>query len=131
MKHFCLLRNSFLSMAFMTFLLVSCASTPSIPPSVQQSLTDAKALLEQAKSAQAEKYAQDYVFEAEKSIKLAEEGIKKNDLKQTNYATDIAKAYAHLAKSEAELKRTREELASWKEKIVEVENRIIQLQKTQ
>ena len=101
-----------------------------ISPAQEQEFTDAKAALESAQKAQAEKYALENLKQAQGLLGTADKARKVKDSVQFTQASRLARAYAELAQALAELKSEEERLAAAREELKRTKVEIDRLKKS-
>ena len=88
-----------------------------ISPAQEQEFNDAKAALETAQKAQAEKYALENLKQAQGLLGTADRARKVKDPVKFTQASRLARAYAELAQALAELKSEEERLVAAREEL--------------
>ena len=88
-----------------------------ISPAQEQEFTDAKAALEAAQKAKAEKYALENLKQAQGLLGTADRARKVKDPVKFTQASRLARAYAELAQALAELKSEEERLVAAREEL--------------
>jgi len=116
---------------FLFFSYISFAAAQGISPAQEQEFTDAKAALEAAKKAQAEKYSAEPLNKAQDLLITAENARAFKDGIKFAQASRLARAYAELAKSIAELKSEEEKLAAANEQLQKAKAEIERLKKAE
>jgi hypothetical protein len=116
-------------------ILVVCsfsgfAGAQEISPAQEQEFTDAKAALEAAQKAQAEKYALENLKQAQGLLGTADKARKVKDSEKFTQASRLARAYAELAQALAELKSEEERLAAAREELKRTKVEIDRLKKS-
>jgi hypothetical protein len=116
-------------------ILVICsfsgfARAQEISPAQEQEFIDAKAALEAAQKAQAEKYALENLKQAQGLLGTADKARKVKDSGKFTQASRQARAYAELAQALAELKSEEERLAAAREELRGTKTAIDRLKKS-
>ena len=96
---------------------------------MQQEFTDAKAAIEVAKKAQAEKYSPEPLNKAQDLLITADSAKAFKDGVKFAQASRLGRAYAELAKAMAELKAEEKKLAAAQEELQKARNEIERLKK--
>lgn len=117
-------------------MLVICslpgfARAQEITPGQEQEFIDAKAALEAAQKANAEKYALDTLKRAQDSLGTADKARQAKDPVKFTRASQLARAYAELAQAFAELKSEEERLTVAREELQRVKAEIDRFKKSQ
>jgi len=117
-------------------ILVIClfsgfAGAQEISPAQEQEFTDARAALEAAQKAKAEKYALENLKQAQGLLETADKARKVKDSVRFSQASRLARAYAELAQALAELKSEEERLAAAREELRGTKVAIDRLKKSQ
>jgi len=107
------------------------ARAEDITPAQEQEFIDAKAALEAAQKAAAEKYALDNLKQAQDLLGTADNARQFKDSVKFTQASRLARAYAELAKALAELKSDEERLAAAHEELQKAKAEIDRLKKSQ
>ena len=107
------------------------ARAQEISPAQKQEFIDAKAALEAAQRAKAEKYALDILKQAQELLVTAENARQFKDAVKFTQASRLARAYAELAKAIAELKSEEEKLAVTHEELQKIKAEMDRLKKSQ
>jgi hypothetical protein len=102
-----------------------------ISPVQEQEFIDAKAALEAAQKAKAEKYALENLKQAQGLLGTADKARKVKDSVKFTQASRLARAYAELAQALAELKSEEERLAAAREELQRTRVEIDRLKKSQ
>jgi hypothetical protein len=116
-------------------ILVLCsfsgfARAQEISPAQEQEFIDAKAALEAAQKAKAEKYALENLKQAQGLLGTADKARKGKDSVKFTQASRLARAYAELAQALAELKSEGERLAAAREELQGTKAAIDRLKKS-
>ena len=116
-------------------LLVFCffsgfARAQEISPAQEQEFIDAKAALEAAQKANAEKYALENLKQAQGLLGTADKARKVRDSVKFTQASRLSRVYAELAQALAELKSEEERLAAAREELQRTKAAIDQLKKS-
>ena len=116
-------------------LLVICffpgfARAQEITPAQEQEFIDAKAALDKAQKAQAEKYAPENFKQAQGLLGTADKARKAKDSVKFTQSSTLARAYAELAQTVAELKSGEERLAANREELQRTKAAIDRLKKS-
>jgi len=111
-------------------LLGGFAEAQSVLPSQEQEFADAKAAIEAAQKAQAEKYAPEPMKKAQDLLITAENAQSFQDSVKFTQASRLARAYAELARAIAELKTEEERLGAAQEELRKAREEVDQLKKT-
>jgi len=116
-------------------LLVFCflpgfAGAQEISPAQEQEFIDAKAALEAAQKAQAEKYALETLKQAQGLLVTADKARKAKDSVKFTQSSTLARGYAELAQTLAELKSGEERLAAAREELQRTKVEIDRLKKS-
>jgi Domain of unknown function (DUF4398) len=101
-----------------------------ISPAQEQEFIDAKAALEAAQKAQAEKYALENLKQAQGLLGTADRARKIKDSVKFTQASRLARVYAELAQALAELKSEEERLAAAREELQGTKAAIDRLKKS-
>ena len=101
-----------------------------ISPAQEQEFTDAKAALEAAQKAKAEKYALENLKQAQGLLGTADRARKVKDSVKFTQASRLARAYAELAQALAELKSEEERLVAASEELQRTKAAIDRLKKS-
>ena len=101
-----------------------------ISPAQEQEFIDAKAALEAAQKANAEKYALENLKQAQGLLGTADKARKVRDSVKFTQASRLSRVYAELAQALAELKSEEERLAAAREELQRTKAAIDQLKKS-
>lgn len=107
------------------------ARAQEISPAQEQEFIDAKAALEAAQKAQAEKYALENFKQAQGLLGTADKARQSKDPVKFAQASRLARAHAELAQALAELKSDEERLAGAREELQRTRVQIDRLKKSQ
>ena len=107
------------------------ARAQEISPAQEQEFIDAKAALEAAQKAKAEKYALENLKQAQGLLGTADKARKVKDSVKFTQASRLARAYAELAQALAEFKSEEERLAAAREELRRTRVEIDRLKKSQ
>lgn len=124
-----LLGPGFLALLLLGLLFSGAAATEGISPAQEQEFLEAKAALEGAQRAQAERYAPEPFSQAQEFLAMADHSRNKDAVRFTQ-ASRLARAYAELSKSYAELKLEEERLMAVKEELAKAKAEIDRLKKS-
>ena len=129
-KKFIFLKVAFFLILFISFG-VGWAGAQDIPPALQQEFIDAKAAIEAAQKAQAEKYSLEPLKKAQDLLITADNAKAFKDPVKFAQASRLARVYAELAKAIAEIKLEEEKLATTQEELQKAKDEIERLKKAQ
>jgi hypothetical protein len=107
------------------------ASAQSITPAQEQEYTDAKNAIDAAQKAQADKYAPEYLKQAQDLLVTAGNARSSKDAVKFAQTSRLARAYAELARATAELRTEEERLAATQEELQKAKAEIERLKKAQ
>jgi hypothetical protein len=102
-----------------------------MPPIQEQEFADAKAAVEEARRAKADKYALETLKQAQNLLLTADSARPSKDGVKFTQASRLARAYAELAKTIAELKSQEEKLAATREELEKARAEVDRLKKPQ
>jgi hypothetical protein len=121
--------------AFYSLLLIGffpgSAKAQEIIPAQEQECTDARAAMEAAQKAKAEKYALETLQQAQDLLATADHARQFKDGVKFTQACRLARVYAELAKAIAEVKSEEEKLAATQEELQKANAEINRLKKSQ
>ncbi len=107
------------------------AQAEEITPAQEQEYADARAALQSAQKADAEKYAPEPMKESQDLLAIAEGSRPSKDTVRFTQASRLARAYAELAKAIAELRAEEEKLSAANEELQKAKAEIERLKKAQ
>ena len=106
------------------------AGAEGITPGQEHEFADAKAAVEAAHKAKADKYALETLKQAQDLLSTADNARQLEDAVKFTQASRLARAYAELAKAIAELKSEEEKLAATQEELQKARAEVDRLKKS-
>lgn len=110
---------------------IPLARAEGILPSHEQEFTDARAALDAARSAQADKYAPEPMKQAQEYLATAQSARQPGDAVKFSQASRLARAYAELARAIAEFNTEMAQMAQTNEELQKTKTEIERLKKSQ